>query len=170
MTQHRDVNWQDRGNLVVVWLASAVHIATVLACGGDSDPSQPSEPLRDALVLDTAMTTWADHGLPLGPACRRQRRSQAVATLPAVELQGCDMGSAVGDVGGCYAAGTIWVASEADESLYADILLHEALHWLSECNWGDLDAEHDGSVEAGGVCIWGEADFSCVLADARTRL
>ena len=167
--------WAAVGTLYIIAIVLTLLYGCAIAV---EDPGETSSTDSDRRAVQAALDTWSEHSLPYSQRCVAERKRLTVLAVPRAQLE---MGRALSDaqrgvVNGCYISygTTIWVPDDADVFLRQDIVVHESLHWLHECNWGTTDHMHTGLVpmsRAGlDVCVWERQGLHCMEPLAWARL
>lgn len=104
---------------------------------------EPSPPVAvpDSRAINVTIEAWDDAGRPFPATCAE--RPDVRALDDAMSVCGEDM---AGIVIGCFLPpkgdATPLIIVTTDPALRADTVVHEALHWLSWCAYGDGDSRH----------------------------
>lgn len=135
--------------------ASTAITLTLVAC-----VSEPAPQVPDARAINVAIEAWDESGRPFPATCATRPGVRALDDVMSV----CGE-DAAGVVVGCFLApvsdAAPLIVTTTDPAIRADTVVHEALHWLSWCAFGDGDARHADSD------VWG---YEGVYGDALTRL
>lgn len=108
-----------------------------------------TEDVLDRETIEAAIDVWAENSLPYSDRCVEERMRLHVRAVPRETIDACAALEPNGGrlVLGCYVSQevSIWTVA-APPINRQDIVAHEMLHWLHECNWGTTDHEHRGQV------------------------
>ena len=146
-------------------------------CASPVDP-EPRFTEHDRQAIETTISTWSQHSLPYSPRCVSERLELRVLAVPQAQLDKCALlESGRGAIRGCYSSQhkQIWVPDDADVSLRQDVVVHETIHWLHECVWGNTDPMHTGLWPArrlmrDDVCVWETEGTRCIEMQAWVSL
>jgi hypothetical protein len=117
--------------------------------------SEPAPVVPDARALNVTIEAWDESGRAFPATCAERPEIRALDDVMAV----CGEDSA-GIVVGCFLLPDLIIVT-TDKNVRADTVVHEALHWLSWCAYGDGDSRHADPD------VWG---YGGVYGEALTRL
>lgn len=151
------MKWVSMLALAALALSSYLHCG----CAAAVDHEPPEFSVQDREAIEATIDVWSRNTLPYNARCVSERMELHVLAVPQEQLDRCRLlERGRGAIRGCYVSHvqSIWVPDDADPSLRSDVVVHETLHWLHECNWGHTDYLHTGlltSKRAGrAVYVW----------------
>ena len=129
----------------------------------------------DRQAIEATLDVWAENSLPYSDRCVEERKRLNVQVVPREAIDSCAALEPDGGrlVLGCYVSKdvSIWTVA-APPINRQDIVVHETLHWLHECNWGTTDHTHTGLVPSSramrDVTVWLGADYDPTSLEMQT--